>query len=33
MTYAELIKKLHNIEASHYLSNNEVNFQNAGELK
>lgn len=31
MTYAELIKKLHNIEAGHYLSNNEVKFQNTGK--
>lgn len=31
MTYTELIKKLHNIESSHYLSNNEVKFQNAGK--
>lgn len=27
MTYAELIKKFHNIEAGHYLSNIEVIFQ------
>ncbi|XAI93952.1 hypothetical protein [Pseudomonas phage vB_Pa-PAC2] len=31
MTYAELIKKFHSIEAGHYLSNNEVNLQTAGK--